>query len=433
METYTRPEQSEFFPQGGEIQDGDTGNHQDIPPTRGVGHLDRLQGRLLPYTNTGTIQEISRFHLQGQTYQFKALPFGLSTAPLEFTVVAKEVKLMAIHKGIRIHQYLDDWLVRARSHQACLQHTQELVKLCQELGWLVNLEKSELEPKQIFDFVGYQFDLRAGRVRPTPDRWQNLQDKVSEILSLPACPVRQLLSLIGLLTATEKQVHLGRLHMRPIQWHLKNNWRVPESLEKVIQIPRSMHPHLQWWLLEENVLTGQPLHPIKHALQIFTDASKEGWGAHLNERTARGSWSLPESKLHINYLELKAVFLALKEFQDLCGHRMVLVATDNTTVVLYINKEGGMRSGPLCALLWRILTWCTSHQVTLRARHIPGQLNVVADKLSQLGQTIQTEWSLLQEIFQAICSRWHRPQIYLPRGSTTSCLSSCHQYRTPWQ
>ena len=54
-----------------------------------------------------------RFHLQGQTYQFKALPFGLSTAPFEFTVVAKEVKLMAIHKGIRIHQYLDDWLVRA--------------------------------------------------------------------------------------------------------------------------------------------------------------------------------------------------------------------------------------------------------------------------------------------------------------------------------
>ena len=87
---------------------------------------------------------------------------------------------------------------------------------------------------------------------------------------------RQLMSLIGLLTATEKQVHLGRLHMRPIQWHLKNNWRVPESLEKVIPIPRSLRPHLQRWLLEDNVLTGQPLHPIKHALQIFTDASKEG-------------------------------------------------------------------------------------------------------------------------------------------------------------
>ena len=153
----------------------------------------------------------------------------------------------------------------------------------------------------------------------------------------------------------------------------------------MILIPRSLHHHLQWWLSEDNVLTGQPLQPIKHALQIFTDTSKEGWGAHLNEYTARGSWSLPESKLHINYLELKAVFLALKEFQDLYTNKIVLVATDNTTVVSYINKEGGMRSGPLCALLWRILTWCTRKQVTLKARHIPDRLNMVADKLSRLG------------------------------------------------
>ena len=85
--------------------------------------------------------------------------------------------------------------------------------------------------------------------------------------------------------------------MRPIQWHLKNNWRVPESLEKVIPVPKSLHPHLRWWLQESNVLSGQPLHPLKHALQIFTDASKEGWGAHLNKRTARGTWSIPEKQV----------------------------------------------------------------------------------------------------------------------------------------
>ena len=157
------------------------------------------------------------------------------------------------------------------------------------------------------------------------------------------------MSLLGVLTATEKQVHLGRLHMRPIQWHLKNNWRVPESLDKLIPVPRSLHPHLRWWLEESNVLPGQTLHPLKHALQIFTDASKEGWGAHLDEHTARGTWSLSESKLHINYLELKAVFLALKEFQSFCCNKTVLIATDNTTVVAYINKEGGDEIGlPVC-------------------------------------------------------------------------------------
>ena len=371
-----------------------------------------------------------RFHIQDKTYQFKALPFGLSTAPMEFTVIAKEVKWLAMGKGIRIHQYLDDWLVRAKSHQTCLHQTQTLVALCRELGLLVNKEKSELEPKQIFNFVGYQFDLREGRVRPTTERWQTLQVEIREILTNPVCPVPNLMSLIGLLTATEKQVHLSRLHMRPIQWHLKSNWRVPETLEKAIPIPKSLHPHLKWWLEENNVITGQPLHPLEHALQIFTNASKEGWGAHLNEHMARGSWSLPESKLHINYLELKAVFLALKEFQA-CINKVVLIATDNTTVVAYINKEGGMKSGPLCALLWRILTWCTRNQVT-QARHLPGRLNVIADKLSRLGQTIQTEWSLNPEVFQAICHWWHQPTVDLfATRFNKSSHSLSHRFQTP--
>ena len=118
---------------------------------------------------------------------------------------------MAIQNGTRIHQYLDDWLVRATSHRVCLQHTQVLVKMCQDLGWLVNIETSELEPKQVFNFVGYQFDLESGRVRLTPDRWQSLQEKILELVSLATCSVREFMSLIGLLTATEKQVHLGRL------------------------------------------------------------------------------------------------------------------------------------------------------------------------------------------------------------------------------
>ena len=64
---------------------------------------------------------------------------------------------------------------------------------------------------------------------------------------------------------------------------------------------------------------------------MFTDTSKEGWDTHLGEHTAkgtwsqkanctaRGTWSLSESKLHVNYLELMAVFFVLKEFQDICS------------------------------------------------------------------------------------------------------------------
>ena len=158
-----------------------------------------------------TSRKYLRFFLFKQTFQFTALPFGLATAPLEFTKIVKEVKLMAQERGIRIHQNLDDWLLRAPSPQICLHHTQTLLALCQGLGWVVNMTKSKLVPKQVFNFVGYRFDLVTGQVLPTQDRWEALQEKLRFIKGQNSCTVRQFMSLIGLLTATEKQVCSGRL------------------------------------------------------------------------------------------------------------------------------------------------------------------------------------------------------------------------------
>ena len=245
----------------------------------------------------------------GLSVYCSSLQFGHS--PQEFTKVVKEIKLIAQTKGIRMHQYLDDWVLRAPCPETCLRHTQTLLDLRRKLGWVVNMQNSELISQQVINFVGYWFDLLTSRVLPTQDRWGTLQQKIRFIRSQDSCIVRQFMFLMGLLTATEKQVWSGRLHMRPIQWHLKRHWHIPEILEKVNSLPHSLHPHLDWWLNESNVLRSQSLHPLQHALQLFTDISNKGWGAHLEDSTARGVWSDTESCLHINFLELKAVFLAL--------------------------------------------------------------------------------------------------------------------------
>ena len=131
---------------------------------------------------------------------------------------------MAQARSIRIHQYLDDWLLRAPCRETCLQYTQTLLGLCRELGLVVNLQKSELIPQLVFNFVGYCFDLSQGLVKPTHQRWLALTQKIETLLGQETCSVRQFMSLIRLLTATEKQVVSGWLHMRPIQWHLKKHW-----------------------------------------------------------------------------------------------------------------------------------------------------------------------------------------------------------------
>ena len=71
------------------------------------------------------------------------------------------------------------------------------------------------------------------------------------------------------------------------------------------------------------------------------------------------------------------------------------------------------RDGDVCALLWKIMTWCLHYQITLKARHIPGCLNVMADLLSRLNQVQSTEWSLHLQVFKQICHKWFTPHFDL--------------------
>ena len=160
-------------------------------------------------------------------------------------------------------------------------------------------------------------------------------------------------------------------------------------------------------------MKGADLHPKDHSIQLFTDASNNGSGAHLEQASTKSLWSDREKRLHINVLELKAVSLALQKFKDQCQNQTMFVARDNSTLVAYINKQGGTHSAEMHALLWKIMTWCYHYQITLKARHIPGCLNVVADLLFRSNQVQSTEWSLHQQVFKQICQKWFTPHLDL--------------------
>ena len=237
-----------------------------------------------------------RFCYKSQVFQFTSLPFGLATAPQVFTMIVKEVKLMAFSRGLRIHQYLDDWLIRSQSQEEAQVNTQAVVDLTQSLRWIINQEKSELKPTQVFSFVGYKYHLDSGLVKPTQERWLKLQDLILRLKSKRVLTARCLISLIGLLASTEKMVPEGCLHMRPFQFHLKEHWRYPQSLDNLLPWTESIAAHLDWWQNPSNVMKGADLHLKDHSIQLFTDASNEGWGAHLDQNSTKGLWSDREKK-----------------------------------------------------------------------------------------------------------------------------------------
>ena len=171
--------------------------------------------------------------------------------------------------------------------------------------------KSELRPSHVFSFVGYEYHLDSALVKPTQERWLKLQDLILRLKSKHVLTARCLMSLIGLLASTEKMVPEGRLHMRPFQFHLKEHWRYPQLLDSLLPWTEAIAAHLDWWQNPSNMMRGADLHPKDHSIQLFTDASNEGWGAHLDQSSTKGLWSDRKKRLQINVLELKAVSLAL--------------------------------------------------------------------------------------------------------------------------
>ena len=103
----------------------------------------------------------------------------------------------------------------------------------------------------------------------------------------------------------------------------------------------------------------------------------------------------------------------MQSFQELVASLRVTSMCDNSTVVSYVNKQGGTVSRSLCSLASQLLRWTEILDVHLDARYLPGQSNVLADLLSRWDQVIGTEWSLHPQVARDLLHRWGSPSIDL--------------------
>ncbi len=99
-----------------------------------------------------------RFAFEGRAYQYKVLPFGLSLLPRVFTKVVEVALVPLREQGVRILNYLDDWLILAQSRRQLCAHRDLVLKHLSLLGLRVSWEKSKLVPTQRISFLGMELD-----------------------------------------------------------------------------------------------------------------------------------------------------------------------------------------------------------------------------------------------------------------------------------
>ncbi len=355
-----------------------------------------------------------RFAFEGRAWQYRVLPFRLSLSPRVFTKVVEGALTPLREVGVRILNYLDDWLVLAQSREQLGDHRDLVLRHLSQLGLRVNWEKSKLSPVQRISFLGVELDSVSMTARLTEERAQAVLNCLSSFRGRNVVPLKQFQRLLGHMASTAAVTPLGLLHMRPLQHWLHS--RVPRwawrrgTLRVGIsqQCRRSLSP----WTDLAFLRAGVPLEQVSRHTVVTTDASSTGWGATCNGQAASGLWTGPRLLWHINCLELWAVHLALRQFRPLLLGKHVLVRTDNTAAVSYINRLGGIRSHRMSQLARHLLLWSHTQFKSLRAVHIPGQLNRAADALSRQ-LTFPGEWRLHPETIRLIWSRFGEAQVDL--------------------
>ncbi|KAI2651068.1 ORF V: Enzymatic polyprotein [Labeo rohita] len=355
-----------------------------------------------------------RFAFEGRAYRYKVLPFGLSLSPRVFTKVAEAALSPLREMGIRILNYLDDWLILAHSWDLVCAHRDMVLNHLAQLGLRVNWEKSKLSPAQRISFLGVELDSVSMSARLSPERAQSVLRCVATLRCGSAVPLKQVQRLLGHMASSAAVTPLGLMHMRPLQHWLHTRvprWAWHRGTFRV-NITPSCRQTLSPWTDIMFLRSGVPLEQVSRRIVVTTDASKTGWGATCNGQAASGVWTGPRLFWHINCLELLAVLLALRRFRPMIQGKHVLVRSDNTATVAYINHQGGVRSFRMSQLARHLLLWSQHRLKSLRATHIPGEANRMADSLSRQ-VSLGGEWRLHPQSVQLIWDRFGQAQVDL--------------------
>ena len=390
-----------------DIQNGDTEKSEKRRSAERLGVFIGSDGRLFAYPDTSSVSQIPQIHVERSSVQVQGTPIR----PLD--------------KSFRVYTPYDchsDIPKEKGDNSTSLSRR------------LVSSKPKPLKTvgTQTIHFVADQFtrsDNQLREIRPSSspsvhfhrdgvsDSYQYCQSTSSQanedigfsqnILTENLCISQRFLSLLGQLNAAADFVMLGQLHLRPLQMSLHNQWQLQKfPLCHQIGMTTKILQHLKWWLQEDLYRHGIPMKIDPPSHTIFTDASLSGWGAH-------GLWTEDQSRLHINVLGMKAIFLSLTRAVHKVKNSTVLASTDNTTVVAYIRHHGGTHSTVLSEEVWNILNLCLAHNIQLLAKHIPGRFNTLADQMSRMDKPIPTEWSLNQEIANKIFQIMDFPSIDL--------------------
>ncbi|KAM8939578.1 uncharacterized protein RCH25_053265 [Pelodytes ibericus] len=283
--------------------------------------------------------------------------------------------------------YLDDFLcVGPRGSRTCVVLLRSLEQVAQSFGVPLAADKTE-GPTTCLSFLGLEIDSVAGVCRLPKDKLVVLRAAVQMVRGAKKVTLRQLQSLIGRLNFACRIIPVGRVFIRSLS-------RATAGIaagHHFIRVTRKIRADLAVWLVFLERFNGKVVfqRAVVQAdeLELYTDASGSvGFGAYFAGKWCAKLWpdAWAGSRLlkNLAFLELFPLLVALTLWGGCMRDRRVVFFSDNLAVVHSVNNLSAA-SAPVVRLLRRFVLLCMELNISFRAKHVPGHLNVIADALSR--------------------------------------------------
>lgn len=345
-------------------------------------------------------REYLGFFWSGVYYRWKVLPFGLNSSPYFFAKTVRPVLEYLREIGLRVTVYVDDFLLGA-SDKHIVDARDQLLHTLEDLGFLINFEKSQLNPSTKIDYIGYTIFNAQDKliVKVQSSRISKLKRAIRRALTGRSIKARTLAKIAGQCVSTAWAVTPGKLLLRNIYRLLSTR----DSWESDLTINKEAITELKWWLTAVNHWNSREVCTRPVEIQVITDASHLGWGAVCNGKIASGDWNKRVSCASSNYREMMAILLAIISFRTILKNKSVQILSDNITSIAYVNHKGGP-----CQTLSQIATsiWAeaVNNGMSIQCAHIAGRKNLAADYWSRTPD--KHNWMLHPKLFSYIDRIW---------------------------
>ena len=336
-------------------------------------------------------------------YEFKVLPFGLSSAPYIFTKLMRQLIKFWRSKGFLLLLYLDDGIGGAH----CKSQAEVLsCSIRQDIiasGFTINEEKSDWVPCQEVCFLGTILNFGTGMLYIPDRRIEKLKVSLESHNCSRFIQARSLASITGQIISMSCAVgNITRLLTRNCYSAIEKR----SSWDERLLISPEIRQELSFWLNNIVSLNGKAMIAKSSTVGlVYSDASSSGFGGfsvQCGRECVAGSWTSEEMSGSSTLREILAVKYVLLSLVSKLAGSSVKWFTDNQNVPRILSCGSGKSHLQREAL--SIFQICCSHSISIEMEWIPRDLNDQADFLSRIYDA--DDWGLCCESFSCLDAIW---------------------------